>query len=150
MCNFHSTCWRMLGEKVEFIHKGHNSHSQMIEECGWRPNQPNHKIVIFEAEWDGESDIPSISKLLRNSEEALEKLTDAVLRHYTRLKDALETGNLEHFQDTKKYWDVWNAVIAKGHAVALPAVFHGNLAVSGSAKLDAPLLASVNGKPYKS
>ena len=129
------------------LHDGGNSHSNMIDTAKWRVNEPNRSVIIFEAEWDCEGEMPKDDKLIRNSDECPNTLLVAIRRHYQRVREAITTGrHLDTcFADTKKWDDVWCKAIAEGVAVTLPAVFEGNLVVSGSAKLDAPALTKVGG-----
>jgi hypothetical protein len=149
MCDFHSTAWRVLGQDIQCAHNSDNSHSGMIEEAGWRDNEPNRAINIFEAEWNGEGELPGNAKLIRNIGECPEQLVRRIRSHYTKLKEAITDGKHFdfYFSDTEKWADVWNRAIANGVAVVMPKVFGGNLYVSGTAKLDA--LTEVGGKPYK-
>ena len=138
MSNFHSTCWRILGTAVEMLHDNDNSHSGMFTRHKWRVNMPNEKIRVFEAEWDGLGKFPSDAKLIRNVEECPERLKEKIRHHYEKVAAAISTGKHlnGYFSDTEKYCDIWNAAVT----VVLPEVFNGNLDVSGSAKLNAPLL----------
>ena len=139
MCDFHSTAWRLLGQDIQCAHVAGNSHSTAITEAGWRDNEPNRRTLIFEAEWDGIGEIPESSQLIRNNGECPERLEKAIREHYRRVKEAITTGKYldSTFADTKKFADVWNKAIANGVSVEIPAVFHGDLYVYGSAKLDA-------------
>ena len=147
MCNFHATVWRLFGQEIQMLHDGGNSHSNMIDTAKWRVNEPNRSVIIFEAEWDCEGEMPKDDKLIRNSDECPNTLLVAIRRHYQRVREAITTGrHLDTcFADTKKWDDVWCKAIAEGVAVTLPAVFEGNLVVSGSAQLDAPALTKVGG-----
>jgi hypothetical protein len=147
MCDFHSTAWRLVGQDIQCAHLSTNSHSGMIKAAGWKENQPNRKIQIFEAEWDGVGDLPSDTRLIRNFGECPEKVRNQIRKHYQKLKEAITEGKHFdlYFADTEKWADVWNRAIANGVAVTLPKVFKGHLDVSGSAKLDAPALTEVGG-----
>jgi len=138
MCDFHSILGVAIGDKYEIRHEPGNSHSETADKLR---NLPNRKAVIFEAEWNGEGELPSDSKLIRNIGECPDRLVKKIRDHYIKLKEALATGKhlSDYFSDTKKYSDVWNKAIAiaNGVPVVLPKVFHGNLYVDGSAKLDA-------------
>ncbi len=120
----------------------------MIEKAGWRVNEPNKKTVVFESEWDGEGDLPSATKLIRNHGDCPEQLEKRIVSHYRKLQEAIKDGKHldSYFADTKKWADVWNKAIASGAPVTLPEVFEGDLYVSGSAKLDA--LVKVGGYLY--
>ena len=145
MCNFHSILGVSLAEgQYEIIHNPGNSHSEM---AGVLTNKPFRKPIIFEAEWDGEGAIPDDTNLIRHCGECPERMAQLIRSHYQKLKEAITTGKHldSYFRDTKKYADVWNKAIENGAPVALPAVFEGNLAVSDSAKLDAPALTEVGG-----
>ena len=128
-------------------HLPSNSHAEMIDQAGWGNNKPNRKVVVFEAEWSGEGDLPSDGALIRNSGECPERLTNRIRSHYQKLKEALSEGKhlSTYFKDTKVFCDVWNMAIQRGAPVTLPRVFKGSLAVYGSAKLDAPALTEVGG-----
>jgi hypothetical protein len=168
MCDFHSVLGVAISDnQIELRHLPSNSHSEM---AGDLKNQPNRKPILFEAEWDGEGELPPDNKLIRNHAECPPRLAKMILAHYVKVKEAMTTGKHlsgdGYFADTKKWCDVWNSAIAKGITVVLPRVFNGNLAVSGSAKLDAltkvggnlavhgsakldaPNLKTVNGKKY--
>ena len=147
MCNFHATVWRLFGQEIQMLHDGGNSHSNMIDTAKWRVNEPNRSVIIFEAEWNCEGEMPKDDKLIRNSDECPNTLLVAIRRHYQRVREAITTGrHLDTcFADTKKWDDVWCKAIAEGVAVTLPAVFEGNLDVYGSAQLDAPALTKVGG-----
>ncbi len=143
MCDFHSILGIHLGgDSYEIRHDASNSHSGM---AGRLENKPNRRCVIFEAECSAEKllkteDIDSVkSSIIRNFGECPEPLVRKIVNHYRKVKEALTDGrHLDgYFNDTKKFSDVWNAAIARGIPVTLPEVFEGNLAVSGSAKLDA-------------
>jgi hypothetical protein len=148
MCDFHSTAWRMIGQDIQCAHLPSNSHSESISAAGWRENEPNRATLIFEAEWSGEGELPSDSKLIRNFGECPEPMVKRIQEHYRRLKEAITTGKYldTHFSDTKKWCDVWNVAIKNGAPVTLPAIFGGDLYVYGSAKLDA--LTEVGGDLY--
>jgi hypothetical protein len=143
MCDFHSVLGVALGEDLSIYHDPSNDHSNMRGRVGeTATNAPMaRKAITFEAEWDGEGDLPSDAKLIRNIGECPERLVKKLRDHYIKLQAALTTGKfLEeggYFGDTAKWCDVWNAALAKGAPVKLPAVFRGNLKVYGSAKLDA-------------
>jgi RNase P/RNase MRP subunit p29 len=82
MCDFHSILGVALGDKFEIIHDPSNSHSGM---AGNLVNKPNRKPVIFEAEWNGEGEIPADGSLIRNSGECPERLTKRIRAHYLKL-----------------------------------------------------------------
>ncbi|MDB6027545.1 MAG: hypothetical protein JWM68_3768 [Verrucomicrobiales bacterium] len=123
MCDFHSTAWRLLGQEIQMAHDPNNSHSDMIDKAGWRVNQPHRPIVIFEAEWSGDGDVPSNGSLIRNSGECPEKLVAAIRRHYEKLKEAISEGKHlgTYFQEFEKYSDVWARVKALPEGVTFPA-----------------------------
>ena len=149
MCDFNSTAWRLLGQEIQCAHNQENSHSGASEAAGWRDNEPNRKIVVFEAEWDGEGEMPSDSKLIRNIGECPPQLVKAIRRHYTRLHEAMESGKHcghgEYFSE-EKWLDVLMAVINGGFAVAFPQSIGGYLYLRGltSAK-DLVLPQSIGG-----
>ena len=147
MCDFHSTDWRLLGQDAQMLHDSTNSHSGMVERAKWPENKPNRRILVFEAEWDGMGDFPSDDKLIRNCGECPKVLKKAIRRHYQILKEAITDGRHfdSYFADTDKWADVWNRAITLGVPVVLPAIFKGNLDVSGNAKLDAHALTTVGG-----
>jgi len=147
MCDFHSILGIAIGENYEIRHDSGNSHSEMANELR---NLPNRQPVIFEAEWNGEGDVPSDGTLIRNNGECPDRLTKKIRDHYIKLKEAITTGKHfdGYFKDTKKWADVWCRAIANNVPIQLPAVFHGNLTVYGSAKLDAPALTEVGGNLY--
>src|SRR5579859_2435383 len=92
MCDFHSTIWRELGQEVQMFHLPSNSHSEMVQASSWRDNEPNRQTLIFEAEWNGQGEMPSPSRLIRNSGECPERVVNAIMRHYTKLSEALKFG----------------------------------------------------------
>lgn len=103
-------------------HLPHNFHSEMIEEAGWRVNQPNRVAIVFEAEWGGRGDLPSDSKLIRNDGECPEQVVKAVRRHYKYLSECLNAGkHLDcYFSDLEKYADVWGRLTSLPEGVKLP------------------------------
>ena len=154
MCDFHSTCWRLLGQEIQVAHNQNNSHSDSIKEAGWRDNEPNRKINVFEAEWNGEGEMPPDSKLIRNIGECPEKLVKAIRKHYTKLAEALSSGKhvlAGGYFVSEKWVDVLLAVAAKKMPVAFPENVGGHLDLSGltSAK-DLVLPKSVGGHLYLS
>ena len=76
----------MLNETAELIHTADNSHAKMIEAAGWRANQPNETVRVFEAEWDGIGKFPMDSTLIRNVSECPERLKDKIRNHYKKLQ----------------------------------------------------------------
>jgi hypothetical protein len=132
MCDFHSTVWRMLGDSIEMLHDPSNSHSEMIQVAKWRTNEPNRKVTVFEAEWDGQGDIPSDSRLIRNNGECPERLVSRIRSHYVKLKEAIETGkHLDgYFSDLAKYGDVWAHVKKLPDNVTFPEKMSGSLDLS--------------------
>ena len=153
MCDFHSIVGVALGERYELLHTPDNSHSGMIESYGKSlgapdlSNKPLRKTVLFEAEWDGEGDLPPDTRLVRNASECPEKLMGMIREHYHKLEEAMTTGkHLDgYFSDTAKWSDVWNQCIKRGVSVVFPAVFKGHLTIYENAKLEAPALALVGG-----
>lgn len=90
MCDFHSILGVALGENnFEIRHDKSNSHSGM---AGDIRNEPNRKTVIFEAEWNGQGDLPPDTKLIRNIGECPERLVKKIRDHYIKLKEALVNG----------------------------------------------------------
>ena len=150
MCDFHSVLGVAFSEdRFELRHDPGNSHSKMAGEL---KNKDNRKPIIFEAEWNGQGDLPPDKKLIRNHAECQERLVKMIRNHYIKLKEALTTGkHLDengYFRDTKKWWDVWNEAIRLGVAVKLPAIFLGSLDLRENAKLDASALTSIGGYLY--
>ena len=152
MCDFHSILGIAIGGTYSIRHDPSNSHSGMTDTF---VNQPNRVPVIFEAECSADlmlatDDIDSIkSKIIRNYGECPEALVREIVAHYRRVKEALTGGKHlapdGYFADTAKWADVWNAAISRNVTFQFPAVFQGNLEVSGTAKLDAPALTEVVG-----
>ena len=150
MCDFHSILGVAIGDTYEIRHDSSNSHAGM---AGKLENKPNRKPVMFEAEASAEKLLTCVavddikSSIIRNYGECPEQLVRKIVAHYQKLKEALTDGShLESYFAEDKYCDVWNKVIERGGiAVTLPATFRGNLAVSGSAKLDATALTEVGG-----
>ena len=149
MCDFHSILGVAIGDTYEIRHDSSNSHAGM---AGKLENKPNRKPVMFEAEASAEKLLTCVavddikSSIIRNYGECPEQLVRKIVAHYQKLKEALTDGShLESYFAEDKYCDVWNKVIEGGIAVTLPATFRGNLAVSGSAKLDATALTEVGG-----
>ena len=121
MCNFHSTVWRLLGQEVQTAHTPDNSHTGMIEKAGWKVNQPNAAIVVFEAEWNGIGEVPPITKLIRNSGECPTQVERAVIEHYTKLRDFLASGkDWKYFSVFEKYADVWARLKVLPQGVVFP------------------------------
>ena len=105
MCDFHSVLGIAWGEdSFEIRHSPDNSHAEMAKEL---QNQPNRCAVIFEAEWNGDGDLPSDAKLIRNICECPERLVKKIRNHYIKLQEALKTGKHfdDYFSDTKKWSD---------------------------------------------
>jgi hypothetical protein len=146
MCDFHSC---VIFRDGQLSHLPTNSHSGIVEASGRRENQPNRDRFFWEWEWDGIGAVPSIQKLLSDSESAPQNVIRKALDHAKYLSEALTEG--KHFQpggyfsDTKIWCDVWNQAMRDGQVLTLPSVFHGYLDVSGEAKLDAPALTEVGG-----
>ena len=137
MCDFHSTVWRLLGQDAQCAHDSQNSHSEAVQKAGWRDNEPNRKINLFEAEWNGEGDLPSDEKLVRNSGECPEKLMIAIRRHYLRLQKFIQSGKeWKHFADIEKWADVWGKIKVLPADVKFPAQF-GYLDLSSLTSLPA-------------
>ena len=149
MCDFHSTAWRMLGQDVQVAHLPNNSHSEMIEKAKWRDNEPNRKIIVFEAEWDGTGEVPSDGKLVRNSGECPEKLMTAIRQHYLRLRKCLISGkHLDgHFKDHTKWADVWSKAMERGFMPDFSNVveFCGDVIIEQGATATLPVLKEVSG-----
>ena len=134
MCDFHSTCWRLLGQEIQVAHNQKNSHSGAIQEAGWRENEPNRRINVFEAEWNGIGEMPPDSKLIRNSDECPEKLVKAIRSHYIKLNEALTTGKhvlAGGYFSSEKWLDVLVAAVANGMSVAFPERVGGSLYLGG-------------------
>ena len=149
MCDFHSTCWRLLGQEIQVAHNQKNSHSGAIQEAGWRENEPNRRINVFEAEWNGIGEMPPDSKLIRNSDECPEKLVKAIRSHYIKLNEALTTGKhvlAGGYFSSEKWVDVLSAVANRNMPVAFPEKVGGYLNLGGltSAK-DLVLPKSIGG-----
>ena len=121
MCDFYSTVWRLMNGDVQMFHAPHNSHSKMIEEAGWRANQPFRDPVVFEAEGTSVADLK-----IRSVDSCPERLVDAIKAHYRKLEEALSaTSGLDgYFSDYKKYSDVFSRL------KTLPDGFKFRIAVS--------------------
>jgi hypothetical protein len=136
MCNFHSICGRMNGETAELLHDPSNSHSGMISTAKWRENKPNEIIRVFEAEWDGRGKFPSDSKLIRNSDDCPERLKKKIREHFSKLQEALASGNhLAYFADCEKYSDVWARITSLPDNVKFPETINGYLDLRGLTSL---------------
>ena len=121
MCDFHSTCWRLIGPDAECAHLPTNSHSESITAAGWRENQPNRKTIVFEVEWDLRGDMPADSKLIRNHGDCPEQLVTAIKRHYLAAKKFIETGEgWKKFGDLEKWGDLWSKVRVLPEGVTFP------------------------------
>lgn len=151
ICDFHSTAWRLLGQTVEMCHLQNNSHSEMIENAGWRHNEPNKTVRVFEAEWNGDGEVPSCGSFVCNSGECPERLMTAIRQHYLRLKECLATGKHiqpgEYFADHKKWADVWSKAMERGFMPDFSKVveFRGDVIVAQGGSLTAPVLKEVGG-----
>jgi len=155
MCDFYSEIGRVINGTPETYHDATNSHSQMVESVKWRGNEPNRKTLIFEFECTLETLLSDCnlhekaSSLIRNFGECPEPLVTRFINQAIRVREAIKSG--KHlspdgfFFDTKKYCDVWSHAVSNGAQAQFPEVFHGNLTVYGSAKLDAPALKEVGG-----
>lgn len=134
----------MLGQDVQMFHLPSNSHSEMVEQSGWRDNEPNRKTLVFEAEWSGNGEMPDAARLVRNHSECPSLVQAAILRHYSRLAGALKDAGelMAHFEDVKKFHDVWSAAMANGIAPDFSEVesFPGSIYVHQGATLTAPKL----------
>lgn len=150
MCDFHSTCWRELGQDIQVTHVISNSHSEAIIKAGWRDNEPNRKTVNFEAEWDGEGEMPENNNLIRNFEECSEKLANRIREHYIKLSEAITTGKWldSYFKDIDTWRDVWAKAIEKGVFVKLPEVWEGGLTITKNTKVDVSNLTKVSKHLY--
>ena len=124
----------------------------MIEKSGWRENEPNRKTIIFEAEWNGEGDIPADSLLIRNNGECPENVVKRIRAHYQKLKEAIAEGKHlnTHFADHKKWADVWQKAIENGFMPDFSDVeeFAGYVYLKQGATLTAPKLVKVSGYVY--
>jgi len=148
MCDFHSILGVAIGDNFSIYHDPSNSHEEM------RKNLPTTASVApmarptttFEAEWNGEDKIPSDTRLIRNIGECPDRLVKKIRDHYTKLKEALETGKHiqpgGYFGDVAKYEDVWSAAMRKGHALDFSEVveFTGSVDVRQGATFTAPKL----------
>ena len=148
MCDFHSTAWRLLGQEVQCAHLPNNSHAESIEAAGWRVNEPNRTIIVFEAEWDGEGEFPADGKLIRNLRDCPDMLVEAIRRHYAKLREALDAG--KHVTGAGYFCaEKWLDVLEKAatrFSVAFPQSIGDSLYLSGltSAK-DLVLPQSIGG-----
>ena len=116
MCDFYSAIGRQIGQLPEIYHDQTNSHSGMIEKCGWRVNQPNAKTLIFEFECKEEillSDcdlFEKASSLIRNFGECPESLVKKFVAQAVKIRAFLkEEKGGEFFTD----WEKWGDVLAK-------------------------------------
>ena len=104
------------------VHLPNNSHAEMIEKAGWKANEPLRKVVVFEAEWDGQGEIPSAAKLLKNNvSECPVQVERAIVKYYGKLKGFLETGrDWKFFGDLAKFADVWQRLKVLPPGVVFP------------------------------
>ena len=134
----------MIGQDIQVAHLASNSHSEMIKSAGWRDNEPNRKILVFEAEWNGEGELPPDTKLIRNCGECPEKVKSRIKAHYQKLKEALETGrHLDgYFADADKWGDILTEAMNRGHAFDFSKVVSlgGTVYVREGATFTAPVL----------
>ena len=146
MCDFHSTIWRLIGQDVQMFHLASNSHSEMVAASGWRENEPNRKVLVFEAEWNGAGEMPGDSRLVKsNFGECPDKVIKAIRKHCLKLKEALSEGKHfdKYFADAKVWGDVWTAAMRNGQNIDFSEVteFTVSIYVRQGATLTAPKLA---------
>ena len=150
MCDFHSILGVAIGNEFTIHHDPDNSHSKMGARLNLL-NKPNRQPVIFEAEWNGEGDVPSDTILIRQCGECPKPLAKRIRAHYHKLKEALtegkHLGKKGYFSNHEKYADVWTAAMSRGHMPDFSEVetFSGSVDVREGATLTAPALAEVSG-----
>ena len=108
----------------------------MIEKAGWRANEPNKKVIVFEAEWDCKGDIPVAARLLKNNaSECPEQVERAVVKYYTKLRAFLENGEgWKRFSDFENFADVWSRLKSLPEGVTFPEKIGGSLCLRDDLK----------------
>jgi len=151
MCDFHSILGVAIGDNISIYHDPSNSHAEMRKKLPTTASVAPiaRPTTTFEAEWNGEGEIPSDTRLIRNIGECPDRLVKKIRDHYIRLKEALETGKHiqpgGYFGDVAKYADVWSAAMRKGHTLDFSEVveFPSSVYVREGATFTAPKLAAV-------
>ena len=72
-----------LGQDLSIYHDPSNDHSKMRELVGETASSApiTRKAITFEAEWDGDGELPANAKLIRNIGDCPERLVKKIREH---------------------------------------------------------------------